>query len=162
MPNLVICEGMRTASLSLDCSPPRGSSGDANPSWDQIWYWPTFTEKLTRDISPIHDTSCIVMPVMSRRTSFAPKQGTKGPLQWCEQVRAKVMRVLMRSFISSSKERLFSSFSHLTLLWPSNVPTSFTLGVTLTPAIKTSRKLLELILFPKFKCEVLYVCWVAK
>jgi len=28
----------------------------------------------------------------------------------------------------------------------------------LTPAIKTSRKWLELILFSKFKCEVLYVC----
>jgi len=46
----------------------------------------------------------------------------------------------------------------LTLLLPSNVLTSFTLGVNLTPAIKTSRKLLELILFPKFKCQVLYVC----
>jgi len=28
----------------------------------------------------------------------------------------------------------------------------------MTPAIKISRKLLELILFSKFKCEVLYVC----
>jgi len=28
----------------------------------------------------------------------------------------------------------------------------------MTPAIKTSRKLLELILFSKFMCEALYVC----
>jgi len=34
----------------------------------------------------------------------------------------------------------------------------FTLGVNFTPVIKTSRTLFELILFPKFKCEVLYVC----
>jgi len=31
----------------------------------------------------------------------------------------------------------------------------------MTPAIKISRKLLELILFSKFKCEVLYVCLLA-
>jgi len=44
-------------------------------------------------------------------------------------------------------------FELLTLLLPSNVLTSFT-----PAAIKTSRKWLEFILFPKFKCEVLYVC----
>jgi len=43
----------------------------------------------------------------------------------------------------------------LTLLLASNVLTSFTHGVNLTPALKTYRKLLELILFPKFKCQLL-------
>jgi len=50
----------------------------------------------------------------------------------------------------------------LTLLSPSHLLTHVTLGVNLTPAIKTCRKLLELILFPKFKCEVLYVCGLPK
>jgi len=52
----------------------------------------------------------------------------------------------------------YTSSVSLTLLLPSNVLTSFTIGANLTPAIKTSRKWLELILFPKFKCQVLYVC----
>jgi len=52
----------------------------------------------------------------------------------------------------------FDPIQCLTLLLPLFLLTYFTLGVNLTPAIKTSRKLLELILFPKFKCEVLYVC----
>jgi len=49
-------------------------------------------------------------------------------------------------------------FHDFNLLLPLHSLTYFTLGVNLTPAIKTCRKLLELILFPKFKCEVLYVC----
>jgi len=49
----------------------------------------------------------------------------------------------------------FDPIQCLTLLLPLYLLIYFTRGVNLTPTIKTSGKLLELILFSKFKCEVL-------
>jgi len=61
--------------------------------------------------------------------------------------------------VSKKKTQDFSEIIFiLSFPVPLHLLTYFTLGVNLTPAIKTSRNVLELILFPKFKCEVLYVC----
>jgi len=51
----------------------------------------------------------------------------------------------------------FDPIQCLILLLPLYLLTYFTLGVNMTPSIKISRKLLEIIFFSKFKCEVLYV-----
>jgi len=88
---------------------------------------------------------------------LAEAMGDEIHCRWCEFEGFGIVCVYVWGRLMICLKEM-SNWVHLTLLLPLHLLTYFTLWVNLTPAIKTSRKLLDLILFPKFKCEVLYVC----